>query len=177
MIFLSSILSALFLLPVPDSNPASPYPFPLLLSRQTAYSLPCFPPEAPVSDPALPRGDFPSIPFRPLFRHKKEAASSHPRITAPPVLPPAAAELSPLRNDFSGEPLHCGTAVYCRTGKDIPIRTIVHFAWHSTYYHHIHDMLQFPGKCLIHTCRKNPGQAADHLVDLFCRHVKAFERR
>ena len=126
---------------------------------------------------ALPRGDFPSIPFRPLFRHKKEAASSHPRITAPPVLPPAAAELSPLRNDFSGEPLHCGTAVYCRTGKDIPIRTIVHFAWHSTYYHHIHDMLQFPGKCLIHTCRKNPGQAADHLVDLFCRHVKAFERR
>ena len=103
--------------------------------------------------------------------------SSHPRITAPPVLPPAAAELSPLRNDFSGEPLHCGTAVYCRTGKDIPIRTIVHFAWHSTYYHHIHDMLQFPGKCLIHTCRKNPGQAADHLVDLFCRHVKAFERR
>ena len=144
---------------------------------QTAYFLPCFPPEAPVSDPALPRGDFPSIPFRPLFRHKKEAASSHPRITAPPVLPPAAAELSPLRNDFSGEPLHCGTAVYCRTGKDIPIRTIVHFAWHSTYYHHIHDMLQFPGKCLIHTCRKNPGQAADHLVDLFCRHVKAFERR
>ena len=93
------------------------------------------------------------------------------------MLPPAAAELSPLRNDFSGEPLHCGTAVYCRTGKDIPIRTIVHFAWHSTYYHHIHDMLQFPGKCLIHTCRKNPGQAADHLVDLFCRHVKAFERR